>query len=205
MEKIITMIRLGIEIDGVLRDTYSKFEQIYQKYFIDELELVDEDFQYEIKKPFDTSEYRNHFAFKTDEEYLSFVYEEFAMQIFGHAPSTSLSTFYDLKDLAYNMKDDVEIILFSEQVGKTKPATLFFISKFSCEVDKIIFFNKKNIHKIIPEFDILVATSPNLLELTDKKTTIKFETTYNSNISVPYTITNLKELESTIKNIQGND
>jgi hypothetical protein len=202
LEKIEKMIRLGIEIDGVLRDTFNKFEQIYQKYFIDELELVDEDFQYEIKKPYNTPDYRNHFLFKTEEEYLSFVYEEFAMQIFGHAPSTSLSTFYDLKDLVYNMKDEVEIVLLSEQVGKTKPATLFFISKFSCEVDKIIFFNKKNMEKIWPEIDILLAASPTLLESNVEKTTIKFETTYNSSIEVTPTISNLKELESTIKKLQ---
>lgn len=192
------MIRVAVEIDGVLRDTYSKIEYLYQKFLIDELELVDEDFQYEIRQPYNTDDYRNHFIFKTEEEYVSFVYEEFAMQIFGHAPSTSMSTFYDLKDLMYNLKDDVEIVLISEQVGKTKPATLFFISKFSCEVDKIIFYNRKNIDKIWDEFDILVAASPTLLEKQTDKTTIKFETTYNSSIDVETTITNLKELESTI-------
>ena len=41
-------MRIAIDIDGVLRDTFTKIEQIYQKYFIDELELVDDDFNYEI-------------------------------------------------------------------------------------------------------------------------------------------------------------
>jgi hypothetical protein len=192
------MKRVAIEIDGVLRDTYAKIEHLYQKFFIDELELVDEDFQYEIKQPYNTDDYRNHFIFKTEEEYVSFIYEEFAMQIFGHAPSTTMSTFYDLKDLMYNLKENFEIILISEQVGKTKPATLFFISKFSCEADKIIFYNRKTIDKIWDEFDILVAASPTLLQNHNDKTTIKFETTYNSSIDVKTTITNLKELESTL-------
>ena len=43
------MKRVAIEIDGVLRDTFAKLEQIYQKFLIDELELVDEDFKFEIK------------------------------------------------------------------------------------------------------------------------------------------------------------
>jgi len=198
------MIRLAIEIDGVLRDTYSKIEQIYQKYFIDELELVDEDFQYEIIKPYNTPNYENHFIFKTDEEFVSFIYEEFAMQIFGHAPSSTMSTFYDLKDLQISFEEDIEIVLISEQIGKTKPATLFFVSKFGCDVDKIVFFNKKNMNRIWEEFDILVAASPKLLDNCENKPTIKYETTYNSNINLENTITNLKELESTLKKIITN-
>ena len=99
-------MRIAIDIDGVLRDTFTKIEQIYQKYFIDELELVDDDFNYEIITPYDTPEYSNHFKFKTDEEYLSFMYEEFAMEIFGHSPSTEMSTFYDLNDLIVKYKDN---------------------------------------------------------------------------------------------------
>jgi len=195
------MKRVAIEIDGVLRDTFAKLEQIYQKFLIDELELVDEDFKFEIKKPFDTKEFTNHFVFKNEEEFVTFVYEEFAMEIFGHSPSSELTTFIDLKDLQIGHQNEIEWVLISEQIGKTKPATLFFISKFGCDVDKVVFFNKKTIDKIWNEFDILVASSPNLLSNTDTKPTIKYERTYNSNIDVQYTITNLKELESTLKKI----
>jgi hypothetical protein len=195
------MKRVAIEIDGVLRDTFAKLEQIYQKFLIDELELVDEDFKFEIKKPFDTKDFTNHFVFKNEEEFFTFVYEEFAMEIFGHSPSSELTTFIDLKDLQIGLQNEIEWVLISEQIGKTKPATLFFISKFGCDVDKVVFFNKKTIDKIWDEFDILVASSPNLLSNTDTKPTIKYERTYNSNIDVQYTITNLKELESTLKKI----
>jgi len=195
------MKRVAIEIDGVLRDTFAKLEQIYQKFLIDELELVDEDFKFEIKKPFDTKDFTNHFVFKNEEEFFTFVYEEFAMEIFGHSPSSELTTFIDLKDLQIGHQNEIEWVLISEQIGKTKPATLFFISKFGCDVDKVVFFNKKTIDKIWDEFDILVASSPNLLSNTDTKPTIKYERTYNSNIDVQYTITNLKELESTLKKI----
>ena len=195
------MKRVAIEIDGVLRDTFTKLEQIYQKFLIDELDLVDEDFKFEIKKPFDTKDFTNHFVFKNEEEFVTFVYEEFAMEIFGHSPSSELTTFIDLKDLQINHQNEIEWVLISEQIGKTKPATLFFISKFGCDVDKVVFFNKKTIDKIWDEFDILVASSPNLLSNTDTKPTIKYERTYNSNIDVQYTITNLKEMESTLKKI----
>lgn len=192
------MTRVAIEIDGVLRDTYEKMEQLYQKFFIDELELVDEDFKYEIFKPFDTENFKNHFSFKTDEEYFSFLYEEFTMQIFGHAPSTELSTFIDLNRMMKDLKEDFEFILVGEQIMKTRPATLFFISKFGCEIDKIIFYNKNNKSKIESDFDILVAASPSLIDFYKDKTTIVYETSYNSNINSEIKITEIKELESTL-------
>lgn len=195
-------MRIAIDIDGVLRDTYEKIEQIYQKFFIDELELVDEDFQFEIVKPFDTNDYKNHFKFKNDDEYYSFMYEEFAMQIFGHSPSTELSTFQDLNKIYNNLKEDYEFILISNQVGKTKPATLFFISKFGCEFDKIIFYNKLNENNIWGEFDVLLTANPDLLSQNKNKTLIKFETSYNLNTNCDLTITSIKELEETIKNIK---
>lgn len=194
-------MRIAIDIDGVLRDTYEKIEQIYQKFFIDELELVDEDFQFEITKPFNTNDYKNHFKFKTEDEYYSFIYEEFAMQIFGHAPSTEMSTFQDLNSIYKNLKSDHNFVLISNQIGKTKPATLFFISKFGCEIDRIIFYNKLNENEIWDEFDILVTANPDLLKQNNDKTLIKFETSYNSDIESQYSLNTIKDLEIKLKEI----
>lgn len=194
-------MRIAIDIDGVLRDTFTKIEQIYQKYFIDELELVDDEFKYEIITPYNTPEYSNHFKFKTDEEYLSFMYEEFAMEIFGHSPSTEMSTFYDLNDLIVKYKDNVKFLLISKQVSKTKPATLFFVSKFGCEIDKVVFYNNLNKDKIWDEFDVLLTANPDLLKEDKNKTTIKFETTYNLTNNNELVITSIKELEDKIENL----
>jgi FMN phosphatase YigB (HAD superfamily) len=194
-------MRIAIDVDGVLRDTYEKIEQIYQKFFIDELELVDEDFKFEIKKPYDTNDYKNHFMFKNEEEYYGFIYDEFAMQIFGHSPSTELSTFQDLNGIYKNLKDDFKFVLISNQVGKTKPSTLFFISKFGCEIDRIIFYNKLNENEIWNEFDVLLTANPDLLNQNHNKTLIKFETTYNSNINSLDSIKSIKELEEKLKKL----
>jgi hypothetical protein len=192
-------MRIAIDIDGVLRDTFTKIEQIYQKYFIDELELVDDDFKYEIITPYDTPEYSNHFKFKTDEEYLSFMYEEFAMEIFGHSPSTEMSTFYDLNDLIVKYKDNVKFLLISKQVSKTKPATLFFVSKFGCEIEKIVFYNQLTKDDVWNEFDVLITANPDLLLQKDNKTLIKYETSYNLKIESDITISDLKGLDKKIE------
>jgi len=194
-------MRLAIDIDGVLRDTFLKIEQTYQKFFIDELELVDDDFKYEIKKPFDTPNFENHFMFKTEDEYFSFLYEEFTMEIFGHSPSSEMSTFHTLSDIYKKYKDKVDFVLISKQIGKTKPATLFFISKFGCEIDKIIFYNKLTENKIWDEFDVLLTANPDLLNQNHNKTLIKYETSYNSGITSELTIESLRDLDEKIEKL----
>jgi hypothetical protein len=92
-------------------------------------------------------------------------------------------------------------VLISNQIGKTKPATLFFISKFGCEIDRVIFFNKLNQNKIWDEFDVLITADPELLEQNNNKTLIKYETSYNSNSNCENTITSIKELEVKLKEI----
>jgi FMN phosphatase YigB (HAD superfamily) len=194
-------MRLAIDIDGVLRDTFLKIEQLYQKFFIDELEIVDDEFIYEIKTPYDTPDYKNHFMFKNDEEYISFIYEEFAMQIFGHSPSSEMSTFQILNETYNKYKDRVDFVLISKEVGKTKPSTLFFISKFGCEIDKVVFYNNLNKDKIWNEFDVLLTANPELLKEDKNKTTIKFETTYNLTNNNELVITSIKQLENKIENL----
>ena len=62
-------MRMGIEINGVLRNTLDKIEQTYQKFYIDKTDGIDEEnsFEYKITTPFDSLELKNHFSFHTDE------------------------------------------------------------------------------------------------------------------------------------------
>ena len=41
-----------------------------------------------------------------------------------------MSTFYDLNDVYYNLRKRFDFLLISDEIGKSKPATLFFLSKF---------------------------------------------------------------------------
>ena len=87
-------LRVGIDVNGVLRDTITKIEQTYQKFMIDKTEGIEDedDFEYKITQPINTSDLKNHFSFRNDEELFSFLYEEFPMEIFGHAPSREYSS-----------------------------------------------------------------------------------------------------------------
>ena len=215
------MIKIAIEVNGVLRDTIEKFKQVYEKHMVDEnsdesyvspaiFELdesgnteslqVESKFEYKILNEVDSLDLINHFAFRSKEEYLSFMYEEFPMHIFGHAPSTEMTTFNDLNDFYNQYRDDYEITIISDEMGKSKPATLFFLSKFGCLVESIIFYNSVTKDKVLSSFDLIVTSNPDLIiNYSDKLHVIKYNTVYNKQVEDKNSINNLKELSETIK------
>ena len=113
-----------------------------------------------------------------------------------------MSTFYDLNDVYFNLRKRFDFLLISDEIGKSKPATLFFLSKFGCELEKIMFYSNTTINYLWDEFDILLTANPNLLlnHPIDKKV-IKFETEYNKDINKYDSIKSLKELEQLLKQL----
>lgn len=197
-------MRIGIEINGVLRDTIGKIIQTYQKYMIDRTDGIDDenDIIYKMELPVNSLDLKNHFTFKDDDELYNFLYQDFSMEIFGHAQSTEYFTFNELQTLYLNLRDEHEISIVSDEIGKSKPASLFFLSKFGCQVEKIKFYS--NITKKIMwnEIDILLTANPSLLlEYPDDKIVVKYETDYNKDINISNTITKLSEFEGIIKKI----
>jgi hypothetical protein len=75
-----------------------------------EMSFNEVDFVYEIKSPVTSLNLMDHFSFKDKDELYNFLYEEFPMQIFGHAPSTELTSFNDLNDVYYKLRDDHDLI-----------------------------------------------------------------------------------------------
>ena len=192
-------MRIGVEINGVLRDTLSKIEQTYQKFLIDKTDGIeyDDSFKYEIKKPFDSLDLKKHFLFQNDEELYSFLYEEFPMEIFGHSPSSEYSTFNDLNEIYIRLRDKHDFIIISDEIGKSKPASLFFLSKFGCEFEKVKFYSNITINSMWDEIDVLLTSNPDLLlEHPENKITIKYNTEYNKEIKSLYEINTIKEFES---------
>ena len=116
-----------------------------------------------------------------------------------------MSTFYDYDEIYQKYKEHHRFILFSDDIGKAKPATLFFISKFACQCDKIVFLSKFNENEFWDEVDVVVTTNPNLLSNSNGKTMIKYEMPYNKDIDVELTISNFKELDIILENITEHD
>jgi hypothetical protein len=214
-------MRIAIDVNGVLRDTIGKIIQLYQKHLIDdyqnefdnetyqldesgntELDIV-KPFKYEILNEVTSLNLREHFTFQSDEELYNFMYIEFPMQIFGHAGSAEISSMNDLNDFYLEFRENNDILIVSDEIGKSKPATLFFLSKFGCLVEKIKFFSNSTKNSLWDELDILLTANPDLLlNYPKNKTIIKFETSYNQEIKSELTISSIKELENIIKNLK---
>jgi hypothetical protein len=218
------MKKIGIEINGVLRDTIGKFTQLYEKHLIDKSEndlsnptyiidlsgntevvLLDEPFKYEILSDVTSLDLITHFSFPSKDELYSFMYEEYTMELFGHAPSTEMLSFNILNDVYYNLRDKYELMIVSDEIGRSKPSSLFFLSKFGCLLEKIIFYSEVTKNYMWNDVDILLTANPDLLlNKPDNKIVIKFITEYNKHIKSEYEIMSLSDLELTIKKIEDN-
>jgi hypothetical protein len=164
--------------------------------------LQQEVFNYEIISDVTSLDLTNHFRFKDEEELYSFMYEDFAMQIFGHAGSTETFTFNDLNEFYLKHRDEYEILIVSDEVGKSKPATLFFLSKFGCLIEKIKFYSKSTIDSMWDEIDVLLTANPDYITNTPEgKTIVKYKTEYNKNIETKYEIDVLKGFDEIIQKI----
>jgi hypothetical protein len=212
-------MRIGIEINGVLRDTILKFRQVYEKVMIDtqddenpsstfqidmsgntEEEQTKPPFEYKIISDVNSLDLMSHFSFRDEDEFFSFMYEEHPMEIFGHSPSTEMLTFNILNDLYLELRDKHEIHIISDEINKSKPASLFFLSKFGCLIEHVSFYNEITKNDVLSKFDLIVTSNPDIIiNYKNKANVIKFETCYNTNIMFENSISSIKDLKEKIR------
>jgi hypothetical protein len=223
-------MRIGIEINGVLRDTVGKFTELYEKHLVgstdyesvdkkyeitfsgetDEVIEMNENltvnsFEYKILTPVTSLDMMNHFAFPSKDELYSFMYEDYTMELFGHAPSTEMMTFNTLNDIYHNLRDKYDLMIVSDEIGRSKPSSLFFLSKFGCLLEKIFFYSEVTKNDMWNDVDILLTTNPDLLlNKPLNKIVIKYETEFNKDISSEHTIYSLSEFEDKLIKIFEN-
>lgn len=198
-------MRIGIELNGVLRDTLKKIREVYEKWYL-ENPFLDEDekntFERKVISDLTSLDISKHLTFVDDDEVYNFLYKEYTMEIFGHAGSTEISGMMDLNEFYLDMRDNHEIWIMSDEIGKSKPASLFFISKFGCLIENIKFYSETTINSMWDSVDILLTANPNLLLNHPKeKLVIKFNTVYNTDIESEHNISSIKELKNKINEI----
>ena len=196
--------RIGFDINGVLRNTIGKIEQTYDKFYLSDTDGIEDEseFNYEMNLPVTSLDLKEHFKFRNDEELFSFLYEEFAMEIFGHAQSSEYSTFNELQQIYLKHRDNHDLLIVSDEIGKSKPATLFFLSKFICQLEKIKFYSNVTINSMWDEIDILLTSNPALLlNNPSNKIVVKYETEYNKDVEVEHTVKTLNEFDDKLNNL----
>ena len=197
-------MRIGIELNGVLRDTLKKIQQEYEKWYIENpfKEEGEEGFEYQVISDLTTLNIMTHLKFKNEDELYDFLYKEHTMEIFGHAGSVEISSMMDFNEFYLDVRDNHDILIVSDEMGKSKPASLFFISKFGCLVETVKFYSESTINSMWDSIDVLLTANPKLLlEHPEDKKVIKFNTNYNSEINIEHSISSIKELKSKISEI----
>jgi hypothetical protein len=184
-------MKIGISIDGVIRDFITKFESVYDKYHPLEIEGGEEPQKREINN----LNLLEHFVFTGGTDELNkFLYVDASLEIFGHAGETKLNSVEHLNQL-HNIIEDMghTPIVISKELNNSKPATLFFLSKLSSKVNNIIFVRDNE--KKWEHVDVLITANPESLDKKpDGKISIKVINHYNKDCSSDYTIIDLKEL-----------
>ena len=184
-------MKIGIDINEVLRDFIGQLAYTYEKY-IGEVDID--------KNPVDSFDLINHFKFKTIDEMNKFLYLEASLEIFGHADQLHENLMNQFNMFLMDTKDEEEheIIITSKEVAKSIPSTYFFLSKLGCRVEQINFV--QNYEDIWGNVDLLITANPRALETKpNDKISIKINSSYNKESKSDF------ELDSILEFIKDNE
>jgi hypothetical protein len=193
------MAQIGITLNEVIRDYVGQLKYVYKKYYGEDLEDVKvEDF-----------DLASFFKFDSQEAFHKFLYSESPMEIFAHADQSYKNVGPILNSFINDINDyeEHEVILLSRDVHKSRPATLFFLSKLGFTGNSIKF--ALDTKKLWDDVDVLVTANPVALDSKPEgKISVKIEATYNENTESDYTLESILDFinnEEQFKKIMNND
>ena len=192
-------MEIYISIDGVIRNTIQKFDYHYNEAYLADDVVFEEDavpFEYGVTEPIQNDNLLNSYKFQSKEEFENFLFIEYPIEIFGHAGLSYSTTFTDLHKLIYDNPQHNFTLLGLDELGKAKPATLFFLSKNGFLGNNIKFIKSTNLEDLWNQCDIWITDNKNILDITpNDKIGIKFQTTYNQYFTYGKEITKLNEIQ----------
>jgi hypothetical protein len=218
-------MKIGVCIDGVLRNFLGRVEEVHEKYFPPkegetEIEVLDYDLEKWLTFPEEEVK-QSEMEFNPDfneEEFMSsseevvlekkidkttveeFLYEKCTLEIFGYANEEISSGVDTLNNLILE-NPEYEFYLISREVGLSVPSTLFFLSKTKCMVQNIKFI--KEFKSFWDFVDVGITDRPEIIKSKPKnKVCVKVNKNYNNSYDSDFTIKSIKEVDSDfIKNL----
>jgi hypothetical protein len=174
-------MRIGITLNEVLRDYIGQLVYTYTKYIdpnmsITEGQVLD-------------SNFLNYFKFKDIDEFNDFVYDEAALEIFGHADQLhdNIISYFNTFLMDIEDEEEHEIVLISREVSRSIPATLFFLSKVGCRAKNIKFIS--DYESMWDDIDVLVTATPEAIKCKPSgKIAIKINASYNGIIEADHSL-----------------
>lgn len=195
-------MKLGICIDGVVRNKFGQFESLYRKKYIfnpglvhmnEDYEFVDRDSsaeedkalelleQEKIHLPISTYDLTNHFEFDSTEEYNKFIQDYYAFELNATAPCFPKAM--DVVNRIQYMceeKNMFDIYIISPGKEQSVSATLHFLTKNVCRIKNISF--REYTKELWNDFDVLITDCPEILDnKPEGKFSVKINQDYNIN------------------------
>jgi len=178
-------MNITISINEVLRDILGRIQFIYEKYYK------------EVKSDVITPNLMKYVHFEDEDELLAFLYDESPMEIFGQAKESENNVITHMVELYKKMPNDYKLTLVSDDFGRAKSSTLWFLAKYGCCCDEIKFYNINKINEVWSTTDVFITSDTNIGELRPpEKKLILIDRIYNKDIECNSRIKNLKEIES---------
>jgi len=152
------MIKIGIELNHVVRNINKQILKYYQKDIDPTLEIEDIDEKDDVFK---------YAKFNSLDEKNDFIYIDYPYELYGCAKTMSkeLPVLINnwLSELTNYEEDEVEISFFSlKEDSLTIQSSYFFLSKIGTRVRKIIF--PKSIDEIRDEYDVVITGNKEIIE-----------------------------------------
>ncbi len=190
-------MEIFISIDGVLRNIIQKFDYHYYDYYLNsELENEEENFEYGKDGNVQNDNLLNYYKFQSKEEFENFIFIDFPIEIFGHAVQSYQGVINDLNNLIYGQKNHNFTLVGLDELGKAKPATLFFLSRHGCLSNNVKFISSSDIKKEWKKCDVWITDNKRIIDECPKnKKAVKFNTQYNEYFTNDLQIDKLVEIE----------
>ena len=152
-------------------------------------------FEYAVTEPIQNDNLLNSYKFQSQEEFENFLFIEYPIEIFGHSGLSYSTTFTDLHKILFDNPEHNFTLVGLDELGKSKPATLFFLSKNGYLGNNIKFIKTKDIEDNWKQCDVWITDNKKIIDLIpENKTGIKFNTTYNQFFTYGKEISKLIEI-----------
>ncbi len=216
-------MKIGISIDGVLRDLLGKIEETHTKYFPPEegedgIEVLDYDLEKWLTFPEEKVK-QNEIEFNVDfvEEVVKekedikletkrtkvtieeFLYERCTVEVFGYAEESTSSAMESLNRLIIDNPQH-EFIIISREGGMAMPSTHFFLAKTKSSCPNIKFVTEYT--RVWGYVDVMITDHPKIIDTKPNgKVSIIIDKDYNKDSNQnKMRFKTIKEIDSSILN-----
>lgn len=144
-----------IELNNVVRDINSKTVLVYKA----------DNLEHELPEKYEGEDLQEYLDFESKEELIEYMYVECPMRIFGYSNECVEGTSFMINEFYKKYRDTHNIIIFSNEIEKSKPATLMFLARMGILVDKIEFFPLEDFESVNEKADIIITNNLNITRI----------------------------------------